>query len=37
MISETARKFLDVSAHRKDKIELVFDFGALLSIFSKAG
>ena len=27
MISETARKFLDVSAHRKDKVEIVFDFG----------
>lgn len=37
MISETARKFLGVSSNRKEKVELVFDFGQLISTFAQAG
>lgn len=37
MISDTARKFLNVTSNRKEKVELVFDFAVILNTFVKIG
>jgi hypothetical protein len=34
MISETATRHLNVSSHRKEKIELYFDIVGMINLFS---